>query len=160
MKKLNFLPFLILLFLASCEKEKTSVPTIITIDELLNTDAKEVFVCLMNGEYWEDNTINTYYSVSAGNLNVESKKGSKNLIGFSCIEAFEEGSYPPTDAARLTSSCLFDLDTSHVNLLNILSIDKENREMVGTFDFHLISNSSGCLGDTLHITEGRFKMSF
>ena len=162
MKKLNFLPFLILLFLTSCEKEETSVPTIITIDELLNTDAKEVFVCLINGEYWEDNTISTFYSVSAGNLNVESNKGSKNFIGFSCLEVFDEVIYTPFDAARLTSSCLFDLDTSHVNLLNILSIDKENREMVGTFDFHLIggTNDSDCLGDTMHITEGRFKIPF
>ena len=160
MKKLNFLPFLILLFLTSCEKEETSIPTIITIDELLNTDAKEVFVCLINGEYWEDNTISTFYSVSAGNLNVQSQKGDQNFINFSCRQIFSEGIYTPEFASRLTSACISDLDTNKVNTLDILSIDKENRTMVGTFDFHLIGVVNECLGDTIHVTEGRFKMPF
>ena len=160
MKKLNFLPFLILLFLASCEKEKTSVPTIITIDELLNTDAKEVFVCLMNGEYWEDNTINTSYSVSAGILNVESKKGSQNLIGFGTLQVFKEDTYIPLVAVRGISSCTFNMDTSALNEINILRIDHGNREIFGTFEFHLISNSNDCFQESLNVTEGRFKIPF
>ena len=166
MKRLNFLLILSLSFLLftnlTCEKEETSIPSVITIEELLNTEAKEVFVCLINGEYWEDNTISTFYSVSAGNLNVESNKGSKNFIGFSCLEVFDEVIYTPFDAVRFTSSCVHYLDTNKVNTLDILSIDKENRTMVGTFDFHLIggTNDSDCLGDTIHVTEGRFKMPF
>lgn len=162
MKKINLLFILSLSFLlfAACEKEESGIPRIITEEELLNTDKKELFVCLIDSVYWEDTSIGSYYSTAAGNLNVSSRKGSGNLIGFSALEIFEEDIYVPSTAGRVTASCIFNINTTAPNSINIIKIDRVNRKIFGTFDFSLISNSSSCSGETLKVTEGRFKVSF
>ncbi len=163
MKKLNFLFILPLFFLlfAACEKEGPGIPRIITEEELLNTDKKELFVCLIDSVYWEDTSIGSYYSTAAGNLNVSSTKGSNsNLLGFSALEIFEEDIYVPGSPIRGTYSCTFYDDTSSLNQIHIIKIDRINRKIFGTFEFNLISNSSSCSGETLKVTEGRFKASF
>ncbi|MCI5083755.1 MAG: hypothetical protein MRY78_18805 [Saprospiraceae bacterium] len=162
MKKLNllFILPLFLLFLAACEKEESGLPRIITEEELLNTDEKQLFICLIDSVYWEETSIASDYSTGAGILNVSSRKGSSNLIGFSALEIFEEDIYVPVLPIRLTYSCTFDIDTSALNELYILKIDRINRKIFGTFEFNLISDSGSCSGETLKVTGGRFKVSF
>jgi len=54
----------------------------------------------------------------------------------------------------------YDLDTSRINILTILDIDTINSIIEGEFDFYVVDNCEGCGKETLHVTEGYFKINY
>ncbi|MCH2084971.1 MAG: hypothetical protein MK226_21470 [Saprospiraceae bacterium] len=159
MKRLNLLLILSLSFLlfTNCEK---NIPSIPTEEQLLNTNAKELFACLVNGEYWASNDISSSYSVTATTLNVEAYKESSHFINFGGFVP-EIGYHTLSGAVMRNHLCSYsesEMDTL-VNAINILRLDIEERLMIGTFEFVLEGSGNGCL-DEIRITEGRFKIPF
>jgi len=54
----------------------------------------------------------------------------------------------------------YDLDTTKLNILTILEIDTIKSIIEGEFDFYTFEDSEGCEKESVHVTEGYFKVSY
>ena len=65
-----------------------------------------------------------------------------------------------TDLSMVGNCGRYELDTSKLNILNILEIDTINQVIKGEFDFYAIDDYDGCDSAKVHITDGYFDVIY
>jgi uncharacterized protein YciU (UPF0263 family) len=150
----------LLLLNLECKKE----PSFPTEEDIFNTERLSVFACKVDGEEWTASSSYNYDEFS-GTLNLSARnfKGEKEeVIGFAAqfksvgMNSFFQAGYNNRNN-NCPPSLGYELDSLFFQELEIALLDKEERVIIGFFEFTAIDESCA---DTVHITEGRFKASY